>query len=139
MLLRIVHITLSLLMFISSTGAPLFRHYCMNRVKDVSLFTKAKSCQSEEEVCSIHFQQKQKLGFERKKCCQNRVDYLKISSDLADHFSTFPIFPNIIAVLPTLTSLEVSTKLTKLVRWQHYRPPPPSERAIHIWVQSFLC
>jgi len=137
MLLRIAHITLALLILVSSTGAPLFRHYCMNRVKDVSLFAKADSCQPDQKVCSIH--SKKEDGIQRKSCCKDQVDYLKISSDLADHFQ-YPNFTfDVIAILPILPSFEVLAESSELAQWLHYRPPPPTDRAIHIWVQSFLC
>lgn len=139
MFLPIVHITLALLVFVSATGAPLFRHYCMNRVKDVSLFAKADSCQPDEKVCSIHSQKEQKSGIERKKCCKDRVDYLKISTDLSDHSQYHNFTFDVIAILPILSLPKISAESTELAHWLHYRPPPPSNRAIHILVQSFLC
>ncbi len=137
MFVRITHIFLALLVFVSSTGAPLFRHYCMNRVKNVSLFTQAKSCQPDQQVCSLH--SKKEEGIQRKSCCKDQVDYLKISSDLADHFQYHNFAADVIAILPILPIVEVPAQSSELAQWLHYRPPPPSNRAIHIWVQSFLC
>ncbi|MFN7115902.1 MAG: HYC_CC_PP family protein [Saprospiraceae bacterium] len=137
MLLRIAHITLALLVFVSSTGAPLFRHYCMDRVKDVSLFTKAATCQPVQKTCAKNSDHKN--GIQRKKCCQDRVDYLKISSDLTDHVLHHNFNLDIIATLPVLPVAEILATSLQTVQWLNYRPPPPINTAIYIWVQSFLC
>jgi len=137
MLSRITHITLALWLFVISTGAPLFRHFCMERVKHMSLFAKAvHTCQPVQKTCSLHKTQ-QKQGIQRKKCCQDRVDYLKFNTD--SNTSDYSILhPDIIAILLPLPTFEVAAVSTELMRWAHYRPPPLT-RAIHIWVQAFLC
>lgn len=133
MLLRTLHITLAGWLLLSSTGAPLFRHICMNRVRNVSLFVKAETCQPS---CTEAGKSVEKDGFKRKKCCENQLTYLKFSTDsLRDYFFTYL---DIIAILPTLPYFRVSAISTDLVATMHYRSPPLI-RAIPIWVQSFRC
>lgn len=138
MIARIAHITLAFLLFFSSTGLLMNKHYCQEELKSVALFAKAKSCQHTKEIpCPVH-------GTmivpdeDAKGCCNNESEYLKIDTDwvsvvVADLDVIAPV--TLAILLPTFVEESAFTPMPDSDL--PYRPPPLRERLARL--QSYLC
>ena len=124
MLLRSVNIILALLVFISSSGLVLNKHYCMNELKNTALFFKAKSCHEESPManCPMH---KHMASSEKKDCCNDETEYIKSEVDqiqtIADGLSLKHLFQP--GIFWTPLSIDSPTFYKQLIHYLNYKPP----------------
>ena len=76
MILRIIHITLSVFLFFSSSGMPVNSHFCTGDYKYSSLFTQPKNCCAKVQG---HFHTENSIDDEANQtpCCQNKSTFSK--------------------------------------------------------------
>ncbi|MCB9273139.1 MAG: hypothetical protein H6564_03815 [Lewinellaceae bacterium] len=87
MLLRMLHIALSFLMFVSSTGVVVNEHYCRDERKSAALFVKAEACHGEKAVRACPMHKDHQASFKKKGCCDDRTEYFKSDEEqLAQSF-----------------------------------------------------
>lgn len=83
---KLLHITLASLLWLSSTGFVLNKHYCQDILRDVALFVKAENCQSRmareqahmPKSCPMH----QAKEDHEKGCCDDTAEYLHLDEHL---------------------------------------------------------
>lgn len=123
-MLRIVNIILALLVFISSSGLVLNKHYCMDELKNTAIFFKAKSCHEESMManCPMH---KHLAGSEKKDCCNDEAEYIKSDADqiqpVADDFSFQQSFQFDLSWPPL--NVDCPAFYKQLIHYLNYKPP----------------
>lgn len=71
------------LTFISSTGFSMYKHYCGDNLKDISLFEEAASCHESEaedmpmEACPFH-QHTNDSSADADDCCSDEYNYIEL-------------------------------------------------------------
>ena len=98
---NIIHITLSILLFFSTSGIQLNSHFCSGKYKYSSLFVQPKNCCKKVKV---HLPSKDSCQDEANQipCCQNKANFFKSShpqnytSDTSQEV-TFPSFKVIVS------------------------------------------
>ncbi len=88
---RISILTLILLFFISTTGLPVFYHYC--EVVGKSTLTECSDCMVEQQetssCCAEEIPQNNlKFKSEQSSCCVDKFDYKKIEDDFSQNGSS---------------------------------------------------
>jgi hypothetical protein len=115
---------LALLVFISSSGLVLNKHYCMNELKNIAIFFKAKSCHEESIManCSMH---KHLVSHEKKDCCNDETEYIKSDIDQMQTTADVLSFQQIVQPgMALLLSNEDSSSFYKqLIHYLNYKPP----------------
>ena len=80
---RFLHIFLALMVFISTIGVTVNRHYCQKQLRSTGLWWipvschEAKTADSKLPSCPFHAQ---KSDTEKRKCCSEDSDYKKIET-----------------------------------------------------------
>ncbi|HLF34352.1 MAG TPA: hypothetical protein VI583_08945 [Cyclobacteriaceae bacterium] len=81
LLSRISTLVLTAGMLVSSIGIPVNRHFCMNRLKDVKLFTEAESCLIEAAgVSFLMCQAETSSAGDDNDCCKDTRELVKIDN-----------------------------------------------------------
>lgn len=129
------------MIFISSTGLVLNKHYCQDQLKSVALFVDAKPCHSQKAMqsCPMHGAMETDQDAP-KNCCDDETEYVKIDQEqIHQHFeidtSVPPVF---LAAFVETFLLEHPTNDQASQNYIHYRPPiivcdQP------VVLQTFLC
>lgn len=128
MLIKCLHITLALNLLASSVGVVINQHFCQDKLQRTALFAAVENCRgelpAEPAVCPRHQQQKSKQGVDRKDCCQDNSQLLKVSQEQQMELSQLPVVQlaawNTGAFLPPV-SVYANTSLPI---FPFYRPPP---------------
>ncbi len=138
---RGAHIILSLLLFFSSTGVVINKHYCQKVLKNSALFAKAKTCNHgpKSVECPVHGTMEIPSS-DDDGCCDDQVDYLQgeeeriaPSQQDVDHMLTvFFKSPGI---------PEITTSIYLLASYDHYQnyKPPLIFCDLPVRLQTFLC
>jgi hypothetical protein len=135
---RLSYITLAFLLFFSSTGLLMNKHYCQDQLKSVAFFAKAKTCQHTKEIpCLVHGTMTVP-DEDSKDCCNNESEYLKADVDwVAPVMADLHIFAPILSV-NLLLAVTPQLLMTSLPDSDlPCRPPPLRERLAKL--QSYLC
>lgn len=133
MALRFLNIILAALVFISSTGFVINKHYCQGELKETALVVKAKSCHEKElddranmpANCPMH-QSKNSSGCEEKKgCCDNETEFVKLDIDqdiVSFEYQKLQI-PQLATILVFATDFNLEETITSPVHFKNYKPP----------------
>jgi hypothetical protein len=138
--IRFLHIVLALLVFISSTGFLINKHYCQGALKETAFLVKAKSCHERNAKkhsteahagmppnCPMHQSKSTDIPCEEKKdCCNNESEFVKLETDqevttLKLPGLNIPVFTSIVVFALTLEPVDPEIIP---VHFQNYRPPP---------------
>ncbi len=125
MIIRFLNIVLALLVFVSSTGFTVNRHFCKNQLKDVRIFFKAEDCYQKYYVQKT----KKSCHLEKKSCesncCNNTSEYHKLDLDQQISSFDFKSFddPYFIGVLWLAMNFKLSTNDSKSIDYLNYKPP----------------
>lgn len=125
MAIRFINIVLALLIFISSTGFTVNRHFCKSELKNVNIFFKADDCYKKyhsrktKKTCHI-----KKQSCENN-CCKNTSEYYKLDQDQQLSSFDFKAFatPHLIASLWIVLNLELPVIDDKSNDYLNYKPP----------------
>ncbi len=135
---RLLNIILALLVITSSTGFVINQHYCQGELKGTAIVVKAKTChdrsvESEQEAhmanmpanCPMHASKKSSSCEEKKDCCNDETEYVKL--DIDQEISSFKLpkisSPVFIAILVFCYSLDYDGPELSPVHYLNYKPP----------------
>lgn len=140
MIKRLVYITLAMLVFISSTGLVLRKHFCQESLRDVALFVKAQSCharQAQSIKCPLH-RAAAAEDAQRKGCCDDRAELVKVDDERPmPKNGILDILPLDLSPVPDMWPLVTTT--IPLQDYLNYKPPLLVCDDPHIRLQIFLC
>jgi len=149
MLLKVLHIVLSLNLLVSSMGITAYEHICSLKGTTFSLFVKPKSCCSKKKniskvtsLCNKHSNTVEST-LKRKPCCEDKSSYAKLSisatpADKGDLSNDKICIHDVI--IPEIFSWKYSGILNeKTFRTFFYKPPPVRRDNLRVLYQSFLC
>jgi len=132
----ITHISLALLVFVSSSGFVFSQHYCMGMLKSTALFGEATQChQQKTKQCPLHSKTKNNT----KGCCDTKTQIIAgIDYDVtvSQAINLLPAAQLTIIDLPLLVTLS-STIDKQPVNYFNFHPPPILQD-IPVLLQSFL-
>lgn len=137
---RIIAVTLSLLMFITSTGFSMDVHFCKGQFKSFALFKEANSCHEKQKVCPMHGTVMSMDTEQDSDCCSNRSFEIE---DLDEDFSLTNASAQaesstafIIAYLFSFFNGEIDRETSEIKVGD--QPPPLLTRDIYVLNESFL-
>lgn len=123
MISRATHIILAVLLFISSTGFVVNKHYCQNELKSMALFHKAEPCHQDKATksCPMHSSGEQ----EKKDCCDDKTEYVKASDEqVAPSFEiNLPNIPVLWAAIFVVFNIELPALDSNTLHYLTYKPP----------------
>ena len=133
MVLRFLNIVLVALVFISSTGFVINKHYCQGSLKGTAIVVKAKSCHESKAQdhagmppnCPMHQSGSSTPCEEKKDCCNNESEFVKLDTD--QEVTTFnlpdinlPVFTSILVFI--LNKQPIEPEIAP-VHFLNYKPP----------------
>lgn len=135
------------LMFLTSPGFAIDKHFCQGELKDIRLFGKAKSCHEAEQAehkpaCPFHPKLQENSAtstLDEKDCCTNQATYVvsgEKTSELASTKSAAHSVTLLYAILPVDKTPLPEISYSSL-HYLNYKPPLLN-RDIPVLVQSFL-
>ena len=119
-----------LLVLMGTTGFTLHKHYCLGKLKHITVFEEAKTCMSEmdmdKEPCPMD-------------CCDTTSEQLQVEDLQKAHYQ-FDFAPQLklISLVDYLLTNEIGTLDESVTYHTTPDPPPLIEHDIYISVQSFL-
>ena len=140
--LRILHLLIAALVFISTIGVTVNRHYCQKQLRSTGLWWMPKSCHETADVnsklpsCPFHAK---KSDDDKRKCCSEESDYVKseINQDIiSNDFSLSAPIPDF-----TFSSFVVEIHVSAFIKVDYdifCFHPPPDRVSRQILYQSFL-
>lgn len=142
MLQRVFHISLALLLLISSSGLVLSQHFCRGELKSTALFVEASSCHSKavRKHCP-HHPPAQKESEPKKGCCDTTTDFLQLDGEQLATDCSIPSLeaPLMLAVLRVVSDVFIlETTNSKITHYLNYKPPL-LVRDLPVSLQTFLC
>ena len=129
MLLKLFHITLSLLLFVSSTGVVVNEHYCQDKLKSMALFVKAEACHVEKagKACTMHASSSRDHhpSFKKKNCCDDRTEYFKSNDNQLTQSFELGLLKNINLIAAPIAAFYNPLPLLEahFPTYNHYKPP----------------
>ena len=120
---RATHIILAVLLFISSTGFVVNKHYCQNELKSMAIFHKAEPCHQEKAMksCPMHSSGEK----EKKGCCDDETEYVKASDEqVASSFQIdLQVTPVLLAAIFVVFNIELPALDSNTLHYLTYKPP----------------
>jgi hypothetical protein len=124
---RATHIILAFLVFFSSAGFVLNKHFCQNELKSVALFAKATPCHDEKIMvdCPMHGQMEMPGNNESKGCCDDTSDYLKSETDQITQPFSIDLESQLVLLSVAVFSANIQLLSTdkKNIHYLNYKPP----------------
>ena len=138
MLRKTIHIILIFALLVSSSGILISKHYCLDELVDVALFSKAKSCQESNVIESEH--RTDKPIIQKKNCCKDEVAFEKLEDSAQKVVADFSIKQSFIswAIIRLALHLHNVEDKVSVHPYQHYKPPL-LVCDFTISLQTFLC
>jgi hypothetical protein len=117
---KILHITFAFLVLLSSTGVTVKKHYCQNKLENVSFLPTSGCCKT-----ATHHACKKSVNDCKKGCCSNELEYIHLDQDFqVQKIKTFALdHLQIAAVLPSIFENQSSSFLVA-TKYFNYEPPP---------------
>ena len=138
--LRILYILLASILFLSTVGITINKHYCKEQLRSAALWLVPKSCHETKNVdsnlpsCPFHAQKQDKP-----KCCSDESDYVK--SDTQQHITTND-FELVNSTVNTFISIHnFKNQLFTFIESEYALycfHPPPKQTSRTILYQQFL-
>jgi hypothetical protein len=126
---RILTIGLTILFLVSTTGLPVFYHYCEMMGK--KSMTECEMCETEvieidESSCCAESQPQYqvKLSDSHSRCCIDNFDYKKIEDNLFQTLTANQLSINSVIIVEILSSLDLQSE-NKFSEQINYNLPPP--------------
>ena len=144
MLAKLLHIGLAILVFLSTSGLVLSKHYCGGVLKSVAVFEEAPPCHENKALrsCPLHSGMKMSEDDtpENSNCCDTETDLLNTDADEAEALVEFNLadYPALLAVLLVLTGLSPLENDSKTTHYLSYKPPL-LVCDLPVRLQTFLC
>lgn len=128
---NLVNLLLSACILVSSVGIPVNRHYCMDRLKDVHLFSQASSCNYGKSMamtmCPVTSKTNSKKG-----CCHTTRELVKLNNvqNSISHLELVKLFPAALISLVPYFSFFNQTSTTKSCFGFHSPPYLSADKRI---------
>lgn len=124
---KIAIMTIIFLFFISTTGLPVFSHYCKDMGKSIS--PEGIDCLNIEqftESCCLGSiaENNEKIKSEKTECCVNEFDYRKIEDNFSQSSITVLLSVSLIIAENNLTTIQSEAE-KKYSQNSNYNLPPP--------------
>ena len=124
MLKKSVHIIISLILLVSTSGLTISRHYSMGKLFDVSLIGEADHC------CTVPCD-----------CCKDEFEFHKlevefVGSDIHVSFDEIPTLDLLVSTLLFDVDSDLGIPISEIDYANNH--PPPLESAAPSFTQSFL-
>lgn len=139
---KLVSLIMAFVIFISSTGLVLNKHFCQDQLKSMAIFVAAKSCQHQNTItvpCPIHGTMEVPAD-EDNNCCDDQTEFLKADQDLISYSFEIKDTEQIQFLVGFAIAFleEPLTGIEALVDYSQYRPPIlVYDRTVRL--QTFLC
>lgn len=140
--IRFFHILMASLIFISTIGVTVNRHYCQQQLRSTGLWWKPKSChdaiKADAKLPSCPFHQK-KTKDEKRKCCSEESNYVKtetVQDFIFDDFSLTQFLPDFLFSTFTFENHFPVFRETEYAVFCFH--PPPDEVSLQVLYQRFL-
>ena len=139
---KTIHILLAFLVISSSSGLVVNQHYCFDDLVSVAYFLPANSCipAQKKEPSGSHSQQVPQKKIDRKSCCSNQTDLLKVAQEQQGQFFELQVHVEKVVhpfLLGTL-SMGFPIPATDNIYYVNYRPPLLA-KDISVHLQVFRC
>jgi hypothetical protein len=149
MILKVLHILLSIHLLVSSTGLAVYEHICSKNGTSYSLFVKPQSCCSKKKTksCSAagcaHHKAGNDVNIKKKPCCEDKTHYKKLNLTATEYSKLI-----LKVTQPEYISFPISgysaefdglSQNSKTLRFYLYKPPPLQVDNLRVLYQSFLC
>lgn len=152
---RILNIILAFLVFFSTTGFVVNKHFCQNELRQVSLFVKGESCHhkmekmASMEACPMKGMKKscskdgscsnQQSSKKKKNCCHDESRYVKSEQTQEKQSVEFPQLNNpvLVGVLFIALKIELPSIDAHTLPFLTYKPPIVGND-IQVLLQTFL-
>lgn len=137
---KLFHIILALLLFISSTGLVINKHYCQNELKSIALFVKAKACHSDSAMKNCPFHNPPDGEKKEKDCCNDETEYVKVDEEQLTPTVEYnlPLNPVLISTLFVVLNFELPAFDKQTLHYLNYKPPL-IVCDLPVRLQTFLC
>lgn len=140
-LARALHIVLALAVLFSSAGFTVDKHFCGGKLKNASIFIKAKGCagRAEHGGCAKSRHCTAQRNWTKKSCCHNTLELHKLSQDQKTDTSAVFLFKHAIpfAVILTGSAFSLLIPETPVSAFLRYKPPVRYCDAMHAFLQVF--
>ena len=137
MIRKVIHIVVTLLILVSTTGFTINMHYCHSQLVDLALFAPAKSCcdRTGDTPCQGDSQ----IG--RSSHCQNESITLEPMDDFEGVSFSFNLenTHSIDLLLPLIAELNVRDAVSEIQQkppW--HKEPPPYREVVLSRIQTYL-
>ena len=119
MIAKILHITFAFLVLLSSTGITVKKHYCQNKLENVSFLPTSGCCKTAK-----HHACKKADTDCKKGCCSNELEYLHLDQDFqVQKINTFPLDQILnVAVFTSIFEVD-SAPIAVIKKNLNYKPP----------------
>lgn len=125
MLERVANIFVAAMVFFSTTGVVLNRHYCQNELRTTSVFVRVQACHSMQQELPCHVQAIQCHHSDADKgCCHDDAEYVHSDQLKVFQAPTAWVLPAFDLVVP-LPSLSMHFAIREVTRRVHHRYRPP--------------
>lgn len=141
---KLLHIGLSLLVLLSTSGWVLSKHYCGGVLKNVALFGEATPCHDNKlmKSCPLHGSMPASNGqsSDDNDCCDTTNELIKLDNEEAKLSAEFNLsnHPVLIVVLMILGDLVLDSCDDKTTHYLSYKPPL-LVCDLPVRLQTFLC
>jgi hypothetical protein len=143
MWIKAIHITLAILVYFSSIGVTLNKHFCKGELKNVALITKAKSCEGichtssnlpmiavpvkEHSSCCANDTPEADENDTHKGCCEEESEYVQVEvvQTITKSADLLQLIPAVFVLIPSLQVL-LPADLPLGIQWQFLNFHPPS-------------
>lgn len=130
---RILNIALALLVFISSSGFVVNKHYCRNELKDVAIFVRAESCHIKTKVqkmpaaCPMHLAKGCEMPEQQdeRDCCDDESEFVKLEQDQQVQSLTVDLLKHPVTLVAIFVALKLQlpSQDARTISYLNYKPP----------------
>jgi len=136
---KALHISLAILVYLSSIGYTLHKHYCKGELKNTAIYTKAEPCnnhkttdfsllgipdisESPRSCCSKQSDSEQ----DHKGCCEDDAEFVQVEVEniAADTYSLEDLLVAMVVFYPEyLSAFNIHLYLGHQAQYLHFHPP----------------
>lgn len=140
MLVKALHIILSIAVLLSTTGFTLSEHVCQSELQSVSVFSESGGCDSKMAPCQRGGTCCSMDEKEGKSCCTSSSEYFQSDQDKQTQAFEFKQLksPDFLAVITVVFCIQLPIFETAQVNYLTYRPPIVCKDLL-VFLQTFLC
>ncbi|MFT4759157.1 MAG: hypothetical protein ACI9XO_003495 [Paraglaciecola sp.] len=119
MIAKILHILFAFLVLLSSIGITVKKHYCQNKLENVSFLPTSSCCKTAK-----HHACKKSDTDCKKGCCSNELEYIHLDQDFqVQKVNAFSLDQIKIAAIFTAVFEVDLTHITAIKNYTNYKPP----------------